>query len=254
MFVGEERDLDKKLVSFFCVNQTTGKVHWQNISFDEPWWIGIEAVHRDMVFLHGFAKPDMPDHKRIIALDLRTGHVAWQNDYLRFVLAVEDSVFASKDTANGRIVLELDRQTGSPLRSLENVPGVFSSAKSDVRASMNEDIEFPHSLGASHGSDEPVMTLVYEHCTSEDIVGPFEVIEKNGFLFFSCHEKCNSGGQLKNTLKVVDPLGGQLVFTETLDKNLRGVISDSFFVGRGMLYFVKDRSALTGVNIADLKA
>src|SRR5450759_102613 len=75
--VGEDRDTEKKEVSFFCLNASNGDVLWKDISFAEPWWIGIEGIVHGKVFLHGFKKPDMPEHGRIIAVDLGTGRELW---------------------------------------------------------------------------------------------------------------------------------------------------------------------------------
>jgi hypothetical protein len=51
---------------------------------------------------------------------------------------------------------------------------------------------------------------------------------------------------------VIDLRDGDLVFTETLNDNLRGIAPDSFFVQGEMIYFVKDRSSLTCLSISSL--
>jgi outer membrane protein assembly factor BamB len=253
VFVGEDRNLKTKQVSFFCINQTTGEVLWKEISFDERWWIGIEAVCSDRVLLHGFSKPDMPDHKKILALDLFTGRTVWSNDDMRFILAVEDSVFASKDTANGRMIFELNLQTGSILRSLENDHEVLNAAKARMEMLLNDEPEFPMPMNESFAQDEPTFSLVHRHCRSDDTVAPIEIVDRNNLIFCSYHEKSNMDGGLKNVLKIVDRSDGELMFAETLDHNLQNTVPDSFFLQGNMLYFVKDRSSLTALSIDDLK-
>jgi outer membrane protein assembly factor BamB len=253
VFVGEDRNLQEKQVSFFCVNQMTGEVLWKGISFDERWWIGIEAVHSDRVFLHGFSKPDMPDHKKILALELLTGRTAWSNEDMRFILAVEESVFASKDTINGRMIFELNLRTGSMLHSLGDHPEVLNAAKSRLQVMANDGAEFPFPLGESLLMNEPKIALVYKHCRRDDVVGSIEVVDKDNFLFFGYHEKGNMGGRLRHTLKIIDQNNGDLLFAETLNQSLQNAVPDSFFLQGNMIYFVKERSSLTGVNIDDLK-
>jgi outer membrane protein assembly factor BamB len=253
VFVGEDRNLETKAVSFFCINQKTGEVLWKGISFDERWWIGIEAVCSDRVLLHGFSKPDMPDHKRILALDLFTGRTVWSNDDMRFVLAGGDSVFASKDTVNGRMIFELDLQTGSVLRSLENDHEVLNAAKARMEILPNDEPEFPTPMGESFAGDEQTLSLVHRNCRSDDVVGPIEIVGRNDLIFFSCHEKGNMDGGLENVLKIVDRSNGDLIFAETLDHNLHNTVPDSFFLQGNMFYFVKDRSFLTALSIEDLK-
>jgi outer membrane protein assembly factor BamB len=253
MFVGEDRNIQKKQVSFFCINRMTGEALWKGISFDERWWIGIEAVHSDRVFLHGFSKPDMPGHKKILALDLFTGHVVWSNDDMQFIFATEDSVFASKDTINGRMSFELNLRTGSVLRPLENEHEVLNHAKMRMHIPANDEPEFPVPMGESSAMDEPAITLVHRHCGGDDVVGPVEVVDKNDILLLSYHKKSDMDGRLMHRLKVINRNTGELLFAETLDQNLPNTVPDSFFLQGKMLYFVKDRSSLTAVNIDDLK-
>lgn len=253
VFVGEDRNPETRQVSFFCVNRTTGEVLWEGISLDEQWWIGIEAVHRDRILLHGYSRPDMPDHQRILALDLFTGRCMWTNDDMRYILAAEDSLFASKDTLSGRTIFELSLRTGSVLRSLEDDPEALRMARSHMQAQGREEPEFPLRLGGYYGIDESAVVVVHKHCQSDDLVGLPEVIDRDNLVFFSYYEKGDTDGRLRNVLKVVDQNVGELVFAETLGQHLLNTVPDSFFLQGNMLYFVKDRSSLTAVNIDDLK-
>ncbi|HCV43727.1 MAG TPA: hypothetical protein DGH68_09615 [Bacteroidetes bacterium] len=254
VFVGEDRMLDAKNVRFFCVDRKTGAVRWEGVSVAERWWTGIEAVHRDRVFLHGFTQPDMPDHKGIIALDLFTGRVSWSSDDLRFIFASEDSVFASKDTLGGRMICKLDLRTGSMVRSWEHEPEELSLDRSRMQCVMGNGAVFPTLCDEVRMIEEPALALAYEHCKKEAIVGPIDVLDRNELLFFSYHEKGNMDGQLQHLLKVADKKRATLVFTEMLEQNLRTVVPDSFFVQDDMLCFVKNRSLLTAVNIQQLRS
>ena len=59
-FVGEERNLESKTVSFFCLDQRSGSPLWNDRTFPEHWWISLEATHKNIVFIHEFVSPDMP--------------------------------------------------------------------------------------------------------------------------------------------------------------------------------------------------
>lgn len=251
MFVGEDRNPDAKAVSFFGLNRVSGEILWEGISFDEAWWIAIEATHRDRVFLHGFSRPDMPDHRRILALDLFTGRVAWSRDDVRYIFAVDDSVFTSKDTATGRTLFELHLRTGSTLRSWENDASELSAARSRAQVQIQEGPEFPVPLEEIPATDQrldPVQKL----CQNENATGPIEVLRKGNACLFSYHEKGKTPGTLRNILNIVSISSGERLFAETLDESVQSVVPDSFFVQDEILYFVKDRGQLTAVNISDL--
>lgn len=251
VFVGELRDPETKRTSFFCVNQQSGDVLWERISLEEQWWIGVEAVHDDRVFLHGFSTPDMPDHKGITALDLFTGKISWQNPDLRFVLCVDNSLFASKDGPDGRTLLALNYRTGELVQTCDST--MLESARARPNAIPNNVPEFPTPFELSDSMDEHAV-LLHKHCAIDDVVGSVEALKINNLLFFNYHSHSNNNDQkhLKNTLNVLDLNEGHLVFTEILNNNAAAPTPDSFFVHGGMLYFIKDRSSLTAVSIAEL--
>ena len=250
MLVGEDRSPEDKRVTFFGLNRITGEVLWENVSFDEPWWISIEATCGDRVFLHGFARPDMPDHQRILALDLPTGRVAWSKDDMRYVSTAGDSVFTSKDTVTGRLIFELHRQTGETVQTWDNDAAGIRAAQSRAASSPEEGPEFPVPLTDVLSTDQrlgPVQKLSQD----DRVVGQIEVILKGNLCMFSYHEK-NAAGLLRNILGVVHGGSGERVFSETLSENVQSVVPDSFFLQGGILYFVRERSWLTAVNIAGL--
>lgn len=246
VFVGEDRDLGARRASFFCVDRFTGEILWNNVSFNEPWWIGIEAVHRDRLFLHGFAQPDMPDHMRILAVDLFTGKMAWMRDDVRFVLVTDESLFASTDTVNGRNILELHPQDGSTLGRWNNDPEGMQMARSRKQVVLETEPEFPAPI-----ADDEALTFVHKHVGIENTVGPVEILTDNGFYVFNCLQKDRATERLRNVLIVVDRTSGEMVFDEILDQNLTGVVPDSFFLLDRKLYFIKDRRVLTAVNLSD---
>ena len=253
VFVGEVRNLEAKQTSFFCVSRQTGEVLWEGVRFEEQWWIGIEAIHVDRVFFHGFSTPDMPHHKGIIVVDLFSGRVVWNNPDLRFILCVEDSLFASGDTTDGGVLLGLNYRTGELVQTCSGE--VLETARTSLRARGAETPEFPAPLEAFDQADERAVTLAHKHCIMDDVVGRVEALKKADLLVFSYHERSNSrslDGHLKNILKVLDLESGDLIFTEILNKSATSATPDSFFVLDGMLYFVKDLSSLTAVSIDEL--
>src|SRR5713101_5946050 len=77
--VVEDRDVERKKVSFTCLDQMTGRVLWTDLQFAEKWWITIDSIYHDVLFLHEYATPDMPEHKKIHAVDVESGRLSWSN-------------------------------------------------------------------------------------------------------------------------------------------------------------------------------
>ncbi|MBS4028163.1 MAG: DUF4905 domain-containing protein, partial [Ignavibacteriales bacterium] len=57
LILGEDRNTEAKTVSYFCVEETTGKILWKNLKFDEPFWIGINAVYNNVAYFHEYESP-----------------------------------------------------------------------------------------------------------------------------------------------------------------------------------------------------
>ena len=66
----ETRDTNNKEVFFNCFDLNKSQKLFLNMQFEEKYWLGIEKFHKNILLLHRFTKPDMPDHKGIIAFDV----------------------------------------------------------------------------------------------------------------------------------------------------------------------------------------
>src|ERR1043165_73152 len=131
--VGEDRNKESKMVTFFCIHLESGEVLWQGKLFDEDWWMGLEARHNDIVFMHEFATPDLPEHKKIPAVDMMTGRPLWTNEQSKFLFAHEDRVYTVKDGFETRTFIELDLRTGKEMREVDTavVNELRNSARPD---------------------------------------------------------------------------------------------------------------------------
>ncbi len=245
--VGEVRNVAEKATSFFCLNQITGEVFWEGLKLGEQWWIGIEAIHKGVLLLHGFSTPDLPQHKGIIAVDLMSGRTLWNNSSLTFVAARWNSVFTSQDSIEGRAFSELDYRTGETLRSvkaMEDFPDVME-VTSDFTA--ENEIQLPRPLGSSSEYS------LNKYVNADDLVGAVEGIDVANLIVFSFHEKLAGSSEqrahLRNTLKVLDKASGNILYTIVLNAGCPAVVPESFFIQHETLFFVRERHELTALHL-----
>jgi len=252
--VGEDRDVGQKETTFFCVSQTSGEVLWQGVEFSERWWIGIEAIHRDVVLLHGFAKPDMPEHKGVFVVDLLTGRKLWSNEECKFLVVEGDVVLAAKDSLEGNIILELEYRTGAILRSWGNNGQVVRDAQRRISSKESDAMEFPVPLGRLDDGESEVAELVRSYCNNKSIVGHIEVLDGEDAIIVNYHERMGQGEDtepdLKNTIAVLERESGSVLLHETINENVQAVVPESFFVQHGTLFYVKNHNTLTAVSLA----
>lgn len=248
--IGESRDLQKKVVSFFCVNRKTGEVLWEEATFGEQWWIGIEAVHEETLLLHKFATPELPEHQSIIAVDVLAGTKLWQNDELKLEAVKEAALYASRRTPRGdRQVLRLDYRTGKILAEIEDMEAGVTIL--DPQLPDLQDPEMPQPLFDLTTLNSPTNISIREHCNTELLVGPVECIEQPRHLIFSYYEPVSpsSKDRLNNILKILDRQSDTIVFSETICRNSSAAVPENFFVQEGMLFFIRERSELIAIGL-----
>lgn len=245
----EIRFPDSKQVEFFCLDRGSGEVLWSERGFGDQWWIGMEGVHGDVLYLHGFATPDLPEHKQITAVDVATGKQLWFNSELKFYLAVSGSVYATKEMPEGSVVLELDYRTGAILRSWGTDYQVLREARIRSVSSAATTIEFPVPFDAVPDPDGRLTGLLPEG----ERIGPVEVAHGSTMTVLNYHKKSDTGipeeTRVDNVLKVFDRSSGKMVYQELLNAGATTVIPDSFFVQGDTLYYIKERKTLTAVSL-----
>lgn len=248
--VGEDRDTEKKSVTFFCLNAQNGDALWKEISFDEAWWIGIEAIVHDRLYLHGFRKPDMPEHSKIIALDLGTGKVLWRNDQYSFLYATQEKVVAFRDLFEKRMFYELNAATGELIAELQECPPDAYEIKANNHG--RTDFLFPQSL--SEGNESPsLLQLIERNTHEEEIRGDIEYVRSGGKVIMNFHVVIKPASQpnqevLQNRLHIFDEHTGEELFAEVLNAETPAAVPDSFFVDQSIVYFVTERKTLTALE------
>lgn len=237
--IGEDRNTDAKTVTFFCLDASTGRPIWQQKSFDEQWWIGLDAVHDGRLFLHGFRKPDMPEHKNIYAVDLNTAELIWKNTDCTFLAVQSPSVYGYKDLFERRVYYRLDEKTGELLEELTALPdGVEPNIQYE-----KTDFTFSRPV-ADNGSE--ALNIARE---SKEYLSA-EYIEQDGFIVLNTYSRNLPPAEgLKNTLSVIDTTTKKKVYSEVLNGSTPYPVPDSFFADGNRVYYIKERKTFVAVDL-----
>jgi hypothetical protein len=251
--VGEDRDEGKKEVTFFCLDEAKGEVLWKDVAFEERWWIGIETFYGGIVYLHEYIKPDLPQHKKIIALDLESGKLLWRNDELEPLFVAGGKFIAVRSSFEKRILYELNPATGEIERELLEGSEDFDTARGRSDTSQR-DFVFPEIFEVGVEHEKELKGIIQCHCDFRKLVGSIEYIHNAGLLFFNYHEQIGFSSTeqpvLNNVFKVINTNKNRVVHSEVLNEKASAPTPDSFFFKGAQLFYIKDERLLVAFRLS----
>jgi hypothetical protein len=252
LIVGESRNQETKTTSYFCLDLHSGRPVWQNIGFDEPWWIGIEAVYDKWLILHGYVRPDMPEHRGIRVVAIESGKLLWRNDTLSFWFVENEILYAHKYIFEKHIGCELDIRTGSMLKEHTDDLGEMRQLRQKVfqkEAERQQDVIFPQVYNEQEAYTE-LRTSVRRLTKGKALEGWIEYLIHRELLILSQYQEVPSqpgSPLLENILTVFDLNGNKILYNESIAQGVQAPSPDSFFVKDNILLFITQQTSLTSL-------
>lgn len=247
-FLGEDRNIQDKSVSFFCVNQTTGSVQWSDVQMEEPWWIGMESIHKNYLIVHEFASPSMPDHKKIHAIDIATGKPVWSNEDVRFLFGFEDSIYAARDLFESREYVELDLSTGEMRGSVD--AGYINVLRETIVNDPAHPVHFPDLIHTTTRPDiASKMAGISDSANADDAA---ELLDLGDKIVLSFHEQLESSGEqplLRQHILVYDNERNDVLFQDIMNDRTKRPVPDSLFRIDNFLYYIAERQTLRALDL-----
>lgn len=246
--VGEDRILDAKTVSFFCLDRRTGVPRWEGFVPGEGWWSGIEAVAGGVVLFHGFARPDMPLHRGVTAVDLASGSVVWTRPAVRFLGLEADAVLVAPQGGEGGEVERLGLETGTALEGRE-------SARPSPGISRNHDlmIGLPRPLAETEIEDSGLLAAVGRAIPQKAIRESILLVRGEEYCALAYCEprlrgRAGEPGFRSSLVVLGGPRWGE-IYSAAMHTEAGAITPEPFFCQEGILYFVQNRSTLVAVPL-----
>ncbi len=246
--LGEERDLVRKQVSFFALDMATGDVLWHKPGVGDPWWVGMNRVVGDLLFLHGFATPDLPVQRGVTVIATATGEHLWSRAEWSIESVDEGSLSVREDRRGGSVVLAVDSATGSVLNQ-NLAPDRPAQPPEDPLAA----VEFPDVLSGAEVQEHPSGRFMSQQWSVDRLAGPIEILEHPALVMMAASEQKGEGGEgtYVHHLRVVKRDTGRLVYRDILDASAKGPGMDAFFVQDHALVYVRERRTLCAVSLGE---
>jgi hypothetical protein len=244
--LGEERDLERKQVSFFALEMATGAVLWHRPGVGDPWWVGMNRVVGDLLFLHGFATPDLPVQRGVTVIAAATGEHLWSRAEWSIERVDEGSLTVREDRRGRSVLLAVDAYAGSVLS--DNVAhGTRPQSAEDVLAA----VEFPAVLSGAEVHEHQSGRFIAHQWPVDRLAGPIELLEHPALVMMAANERKGEGaeGGFVHHLRVVKRDTGRVVYRDILAASATGLGMDAFFVQDNALVYVRERRTLCAVSL-----
>jgi hypothetical protein len=240
----EERDAKTKEVFFSCLEIESGKKLFSELQLEEKNWIGIESIYNDLIYFHVYRKPDMPAHKSIIAFDIPSQTILWQNENYVFSFVYSDKVFCYQQRFESRVFFALDYLTGTVVEDF----GIDVTVINQIREKADEEFWkqnylFPENFIRTKTGDEEYQKFLQQILLNNVVKGEVSYLKINDLLLFHYHE-ISKTNTLNNIFVAVDLSKNKILLKETLDKNLVNLMPESFFVKDNFLFLIVDKTKL----------
>ena len=243
----ETRDTDKKEVFFHCIDLKTGKKIFKNLQLEEKFWIGIEAVYNDIIFFHHFAKPNMPEHKKIFAYDINNGKIIWSNDELSFLTIIDETVYAFIKKFEGQNVYALNFYSGEIVEEFGNNAEKLNELM-DIAGESEDYSDYRYPENSADLIDLKILDLINSETAAKDIINNAEFIIIEDLLLFNYYVRSQQN-LLDNEFAVYNIVKKKKLFSETLNRNLNSFSPDSFFCFKNVLLLLKNKNEIISFTI-----
>lgn len=222
----ECRDQDAKRALFSALDLNTRRWLWKDVTFEEPWWIGLSGCTSELLFLSVYDGQHGPARSHLAAVDATTADLRWWRNNFSLIGIFSNAVKGTDTSTQREIVLAL-------------VNGGELAQDSFVGEPQNLMTIRPFQYQRGTGYFETVRRFLETRCNFSGIVA-LEYVEFGSFFIISAFIGEND---LANYLLICDK-EGQVVARETLGEHLKGITTDTFFLFPSYLIFVKNRSEL----------
>jgi hypothetical protein len=204
-------------------------------------------VHNNVLYLHEFATPDMPDHKKIYAVNLTTAEVLWTNDELQFHFAHDRFVYGSKLGFETRHYFRLDISTGKLVDEIS--VSEFQQAQASLTVTSEQRIIFPSDVDESVVKQKNYQKLASKMLKTSQAIECIEIDEQLVLSYYDeVRERGNGNISLEQHVLIADR-EGRLLYHDKVNENVKIPVPDSVMMMNGFVYYIKSKKNLIAVKL-----
>jgi hypothetical protein len=254
ILAGEERDTEEKTASLFALDVPSGKMLWRDVKLDEVWWFNSERATSENIYIQKFRKPDMPEPQGIVAIDIHTGAIRWEQPDVSMLFEHDGKIYAQREALGRKEFFAIDTISGEVLEA-------YGSEKVNILAMQSMVVDTDHNSVYSMAitpEDElftAIGNVLQDVLNVNELRGTIDFAEHGKYIIFSYHERILNnpqamlGNLLRNHLKVLDKEKGEIIYSDEPNAETPYPVPENFFIHRGVLIYVKEKREVIGVPL-----
>ena len=228
----ELRNEQHKKVTFSALDLKTKQTLFNDLTFEEPWWISLSFVSGTTMLLTTYNDTNNPDKKSVIAYDLIEKKIRWwRNNFA--IATVTNNRVAGADNTLGMKFFTLDLHNGEPCaEQLVSYP--------EQNFLLNKPLQYYP--GTAHFETVKMYMEAKLKVSPQSVI---EYMELSALIFISYYV---NEPDLANYL-IVMSTEGEVLLHERIGERLKGIGVDTFFLFSGYLIFVKNKCELISYRL-----
>lgn len=233
----ENRDIVAHQVTFSCINLKNGQLIWEDLSFEESWWISMVTVNKSSVLFKIHEDDQNPSLLSYFIYNTNLQKITWSSADFIFLNITNDGFLGYREIDSEEQFFLINPSNGTELK-IDNEKDLNNYKNSFKSTSENKILSSPfHYL---EGSD--YFELVKNYLFQKLKILPIKAIEylelQNSIIisYYIYHNPEKNNSLLENFLLVLDR-EGNILFQEKIDENLTGIGLETFFVISDQLIF-----------------
>ncbi|PKV75867.1 DUF4905 domain-containing protein [Pontibacter ramchanderi] len=241
----EVRDADLLQTRFYTLQLPGGRLLELKLPDHNTWWLGLEDVHEQAVYLHGYGDRQLGQHKGIRAFAADSGIALWQQPELTFYGAEQGGLLAYNSRQEPANLLLLESRYGKVIQNDISQKEAAEQVQHYHKLRF-EGVLYPHLYREGEDYYRQVHAFLVQALECEPVMA-LEYAETDTCLVVSYYKRAGEN-KLDNFLAVFD-LNGFLHLNELLAGAIDGVGSDTFFIFMRNLYFVQNKTTLKAYSL-----
>jgi len=257
IIAGETRDIENKILYLFTIDFNNGKTFLKNFKFEEGnFWISIEGGNNSVLFLNRFQNPELPYHKNIIAIDIKSGEFYWENTDYEYFFNTKDKLFGITQKFENVELAEIDISNGKLIKVFtdEEAINIIELKKETDLDLFNESTDYPKPL-SNQPLEDNLNSIIKAEISNRTTEGEIEYINFKNYLLFNYYYenginlKDISRKYYRNNFCIYDAIKSEKVYQDTLNEKSNYNVPDNFFIKNDMLFYLKEKTHLIGLNL-----